>query len=293
MENATNSTTFKKIKTNACEINAVLHCNLTCRACSHRSPIFKKNITEPEVVYRDLKLLSKYVAPNMIRVVGGEPLLHPNIEELIEAIRRSDAAPWIRVVTNGVLLTKASQRFWSLVDEVYVSQYPGFHLDQQQLNSISEIAQAFKVTLKLNIFNHFRESLAGVESEDAELTRRIYNSCRIAHTWQCHAVHKGHYYLCPISLFQYLKPDGEFATDAIERVALNESEYLGESLRSLILRKTPLESCKKCLGNAGIRFDHSQTNRRDWMSSAMTSPKDLVDIGILNRLEREPDLDGD
>jgi GTP 3',8-cyclase len=280
------------ILTNACEINAVMHCNLSCRSCSHRSPTLRKRYVEPELVNRDLKIVGKYVSPKMVRVVGGEPLLHPQIDILLEAIRDAEICDWLRVVTNGVLLNKASPAFWQLVDEVYISHYPGFHLDDDSYKSISRKAAEAKVVLQVNVMDTFREATALLGTSNSILKSRIFHSCRIAHSWQCHTVHEGFYFLCPQSLFHWLT-----ATDKspipLDAVKLEDGDSLYDNLKQLISRRNPLDACTTCLGNAGKRFPHAQVSRRDWENYSRFSTEDLLDENILRRLENDPNYHAD
>ncbi len=44
--------------------------------------------------------------------MGGEPLLHPKVEQLLLQTRRVFSKADIRIVTNGILLDKMSDSFW-------------------------------------------------------------------------------------------------------------------------------------------------------------------------------------
>ncbi len=71
----------------ACEVNVVYHCNLSCRGCSHLSPIVPNHFVEPLQVFNDLAIVAKYYSSRYIRIIGGEPLLHPDIIQIIDAVR--------------------------------------------------------------------------------------------------------------------------------------------------------------------------------------------------------------
>ena len=74
------------IYTRVLEVNAVRHCNLSCRSCSHSSPLANKQVYHVDKVKSDLEKLSRFLKCETIRVVGGERLLHPEFNKLIKAI---------------------------------------------------------------------------------------------------------------------------------------------------------------------------------------------------------------
>ena len=92
------------IYTQILEINAVRHCNLSCRSCSHSSPIAEKENIDPSVVGKDLRSLSRFLKCQVVRILGGEPLLHPSLKELLKEVKCSNISANICLVTNGILL---------------------------------------------------------------------------------------------------------------------------------------------------------------------------------------------
>ena len=48
----------------------------------------------------------------MISIFGGEPLLHPRIGKVLDAIRKSWPNAQLRLITNGYLLKKYDPEMW-------------------------------------------------------------------------------------------------------------------------------------------------------------------------------------
>lgn len=96
----------------ACEIGINYNCKLSCRGCSHLSPAFIKRFEVPAPIFNACSILGKYYHPKYIKLVGGEPLLHPDLLQVIDAIRSSGLSNYIQVVTNGQLLANMSDEFW-------------------------------------------------------------------------------------------------------------------------------------------------------------------------------------
>ena len=112
------------------EIQLAEHCNLNCKACSNFSPIAEKEFVNVEEFERDFARLGHIFSHECGRIylLGGEPLLHPDITTLIKIARSSFLKGDIFVFTNGILLTKMPAEFWNACREyniaILISAYP-------------------------------------------------------------------------------------------------------------------------------------------------------------------------
>lgn len=135
------------------EVHITEHCNLNCKYCNHFSPIAKEEYLSLEEYKSDLKRLSDLFNGEMkqIKLLGGEPLLHPQIIEFVTATRKYFPNGEIKILTNGILLPKMKDEFWRVCHEtgtiVYYTKYP-IKLD---IDKISQ--QASKYNVPLEIFN--------------------------------------------------------------------------------------------------------------------------------------------
>src|SRR5436305_14188642 len=78
----------------------IRRCNLSCAYCNEYD-----NFSKPvslETMLRRLELLGN-LKTGVITLSGGEPLLHPELDEIIRGIRRN--ATLAGLITNGYLLT--------------------------------------------------------------------------------------------------------------------------------------------------------------------------------------------
>jgi GTP 3',8-cyclase len=277
-----------KIHSQSCELNVVYHCNLSCRACSHLSPQMKKSLVAPEEVYNDFSILAKYYRPEHVRLLGGEPLLHPALVEIVDAVRRSNISDRIRVITNGILLWKMPDLFWQGVDEIHISAYPGYEPSDEKEERYRRQAIEHNVDLKILYFDSFRESYSELGTTDRNLIKRLYSTCQIAHVWQCHNVSDGYFYKCPQSLCipRALK-DIPLAKTADDGIKITDSGTFLSELQRYLESKEPLHACQYCLGSAGKLFPHEQEPRH--IARAARSTEELVDIEFLETLECDVD----
>jgi len=95
-------------------INVSKHCNLNCKGCDHFSPLSKEKFYDIAVLKKDLQQLSKLLAQKVsgIYLLGGEPLLHPDIIEYMKITREYFPTAEIFILTNGILLVAMKPEFW-------------------------------------------------------------------------------------------------------------------------------------------------------------------------------------
>ena len=96
------------------EFHLVEHCNLRCAGCTHFSSIAKEEYADLSDFRRDINRLSELTGgvTRFINLLGGEPLLHPQICDFFDVARNAFPNSIIRVVTNGIKLVDMEQDFW-------------------------------------------------------------------------------------------------------------------------------------------------------------------------------------
>jgi organic radical activating enzyme len=239
----------------AFEINAAWHCNLACVACSHASPVTQSAFADPETARKDLANLASVVTIKELRVVGGEPLLHPQLGTLLQAVRDSNIGGKLCITTNGTRLHLVDLSWLPLVDLVYVSRYPRVSVRQRGLDSLCALARRYGTEVVVKDYDTFRQVRSSVPL-DAGQTQAVFDTCQVAHKWSCHTVHEGHVYLCPV----VLSPGGPTP----ERCRIEPTGNLRERLRQFLERRTPLRACSTCLGTVGNMIPHRQANAKTW-----------------------------
>lgn len=127
---------------NYIETHLVDHCNLKCRGCSHFSGLagpYFKNLSEYEDEIRQLAKITNHNI-HTIRLMGGEPLLHPDVVEFCIVTRQYFPYSQIALVSNGILLPKLTDEQINTLNhyniELCMSNY-GLKLDQNQINKFN------------------------------------------------------------------------------------------------------------------------------------------------------------
>jgi organic radical activating enzyme len=106
------------------------HCNLNCKGCSHFSPLVNGEVfTDIEIFKRDMARL-RQLFDNIyeIRLMGGEPLLHPELLSFFDVTRQTFPRARIALFTNGIRLLNMDDMFWDSCAQnqilVKLSYYP-------------------------------------------------------------------------------------------------------------------------------------------------------------------------
>lgn len=273
----------KVINPRGLEINVVEHCNLSCRACSHASPMLRRADADPDRVHSDLRLLAQSYSPAFVKVLGGEPLLHRELPRLLDRIRESGITDRIILTTNGVLLHRKGAELWGRIDSLEMSEYPGHEPTIEQYELIADRARTHGVNVCVNRFERFRESYSEVGTHDEDLVEDIFDTCQMAHEWFCHTVHEGNFYLCPQSLF--LPRIGVAHAGPPDGLPIETDEGFASLLLAYIERRSPLNSCRNCLGSVGKLLPHQQVRRNAWQQPQQIPVEDLLDRPHLEALK--------
>lgn len=229
------------------EVHLTDHCNLNCAGCSHFSSIAEKYFMDINHFSNDIERLSKLSGGKVcrLRLMGGEPLLHPDIIQFIEIARRNFPKSIIEICTNGILLGKMADGFWQSCHdnniEINISYYP-INLDYTAIN---KLALKHKIILKAGIdtsmrnFRNLRMDLNGLQ----RYKKNWYNC---GHANSCVNLYEGKLFTCDVlahsrHLSKYFDKPLEVAeTDYVD---IHKARDMKEILKGI---SKPVKFCKYC-----------------------------------------------
>lgn len=147
---------FTKPELSYLELHLTDHCNLNCKGCGHFSPLADKWFADISVFEKDMQRLAQLFSNiTDMRLMGGEPLLHPEMTKFLFASRKYFPKANISVVTNGLLLHKMMNTFWQTCSSqnitIDISVYP----IKPDIEKIKKIARNNSVKLNINKINTF------------------------------------------------------------------------------------------------------------------------------------------
>jgi uncharacterized Fe-S cluster-containing radical SAM superfamily protein len=242
-----------KIATHALEVHVVDHCNLRCAGCCVLSPLASRRFLEPELLARDLAWAGRVLRPTVLKLSGGEPLLSGDIVALAKVARASGVAPRLSITTNGVLLARAPDALFEVLDAITVSVYPEVGIDERALAALRERAARFGVVLNEKRQDAFQSMTRGVPETAPAVTREVFESCWLRH--RCHTLRDGVFFACS-------RPPGLVGSSE-DGLSLAPRAGLVDDLRSYLERTEPLASCSHCLGGTGAFVPFRQLTRRE------------------------------
>ncbi len=108
---------MKRRELETIELHAAEHCNLNCKFCSMFCGLVKEPaFPDYEKTKRGLEELKKYITHvKKVRIIGGEPLLNPELGRYIGLVRSLYPYTNIRLITNGILVKSMSE---SLIETI-------------------------------------------------------------------------------------------------------------------------------------------------------------------------------
>jgi hypothetical protein len=241
------------------ETNVTIACQLRCVACNHfvalQTNEARKRLADPVQVYDDCAALSKFLHVDAWGALGGEPLLHPHLIEVLTAVQKTKIADVLEVWTNGIAVrSKMTPALWDAFDRLILSVYPGT-LDDAEIDWIKGACAEAQVELHIKderAVPNF-ERLLEPTASDGLATHRKYKACFFKD--YSRVVDRGYFYRCCTSPFipRLLLglPEG---TDGIAVSGLTEARLL-----QFLNQEEAPASCQMCSG-----LDPSIRRRVDW-----------------------------
>jgi len=236
------------------ELHVVEHCNLNCGGCNHFSSLAKEEYLQPEQFERDMKRLAelskKYFA---IKMLGGEPLLHPEITAFFDIARKYFPSTPLQITTNGLLLLKQPDEFWKNCNKnkiiISVSQYP-IKLNKK---AIKMTAKAHKVKLAFNgPMIEERMTKLPLDLSGSQDMKKSFQKCAIS--WGCCVtLREGRIYTCCIAA--HIRFFNEFFK---QNLAITSEDYIdihkANSMEEIIdFLEKPFPFCRYC-NVSGTKF---------------------------------------
>ncbi len=251
------------------EISIVNHCNLHCRACNHASPAISRKLEDPSAIVAWCeKLAFLGLRAKVARLLGGEPLLHPSLVEIVRSVKASGIATEVEVLTNGTRLVAQPREFWESCDTVRISVYPGIKIPRNE-NFVT-----FADKIRIKEFPQFSESYSSHRHATREEVRKVYDACRVRLATK--GIVRGRFYRCMrapyITQAIGLGDDGR-----------DISTLTADSLRSYLDEDKPLHGCLHCTGSSGKWFHHEQLRGAAWLQAQDRPLSEMLEEGGIGK----------
>jgi hypothetical protein len=144
-----------RLMTWSLEVHVVHHCNLRCAHCCTLSPGLRPRFADPDVLRRDLALAAGALEPAVLKLTGGEPLLHPNLAACLDAARGAGIARRVSLTTNGHLAPRVPDAVFEKLDALTLSLYPSAPLPDAALADLDARCERHGVALHIKWVDRF------------------------------------------------------------------------------------------------------------------------------------------
>ena len=139
----------------AAEIHLADYCNLNCKGCTHYSPIFERVLPDTKKRLADIKKLSDLFENVFVfSLLGGEPLLNPQLEEYVTESRKALPKAELQLVTNGLLIPKLEEKVLGSLKQnkvtVVISEYQPTH---KMMDAIKETLERFQIDYSIRKYD--------------------------------------------------------------------------------------------------------------------------------------------
>lgn len=256
-----------RLRVEAFELHVTEHCNLRCANCCNMSPLVPEKFLSVEETRALCERMSRVLIADVFKIMGGEPLLHPDIAGVLRAVRSTPIGDRVRLFTNGLLLPSMPAAFWEALDELTISDYSSAKLKPAVLELAARQSALHGFVLNVKPVNEFSQVLSPRFRHDAAQVRQTFERCWLRH--RCLIVRGGRFYMCTRAAYaaDFLAHAAhEAAPGALDRsgdgVPLDAPELLA-TLEEYLNRTEPLGACRYCFGSDGAVEPHYQLKRAE------------------------------
>ncbi len=183
-------------------------CTFRCKECIEMIPYLKKHEDiAKEEIFRDIdNLVSSVDECVFMELIGGEPFLYKDLDEVIRYILKQDKIRNIAVVTNGTV--NISAEMLSLLKHEKISVIVSDYGISDKCGTFVEILKEHAICVQvLQEQEWFAPGEAHKRNRRMDDLKRQYDKCHSP--WWCKTIYKGDMYAC------------------VRSVALHELGYIG------------------------------------------------------------------
>lgn len=242
------------------ETHIVDHCNLKCKGCSHFSGIAKEHYKSLDDFDREMERLASIESIKTIRIMGGEPLLHPRFQDFCISARNFFPDADVVLVTNGILI----DRIAPFIDTFNANRIAVCMSDYNLRNKIDVVRQ-------LNRFYGHNKGMmynVSLDVNGSQNPTKSFNYCDLAgNKW--YFLKDGRLYTCCVmaNIDTFIEHFGVDMPYDIDDVSIDIFNHTANEIETFLRR--PHNACKYCdtiqRKNSYGAFSTSKGDINEWL----------------------------
>lgn len=247
----------------------VSHCNLNCKYCDHFTPLAKEKVFDVKTLKKEFERVKEIMEVGSIGIMGGEPLLHPNINEVLCMFREIFKHTRLFILTNGIKLNSMEEDFWTTCRDnkigILISKFP-LKID---FTNVFEKAKKYKIPIDYygaaeNEYKTMYKMALDLEGKQDPID--MYKRC-----WQnkggCTYFEEGKFYRC--TTVGNIKNFNNYFN---QNLKVSKKDYLDiykvRSIKQIYnYFNNQIDFCKHCNFKAeqsGLPFELSKKDIKEW-----------------------------
>lgn len=253
------------------QIHASCHCNLNCKGCNAFCPIIEESFADTEMIRKDLARLSDLTdgSIGMLTISGGEPMLNPHLTEILVYARKCFSGQKLQIITNGILLEKASDEFWTVCKDnrviISLTRYP----IEINIEKIKKIAMKYNVNLVYQDDTDIREKtmyFTPLDSSGKQNINKNYRLCYMSN--YTFTLENGKLYTCPT--IAHIEQFNKYFN---QHFIVSERDYIdiyqAKSMDKIMsFMREPMPFCRYCNKKkriSGLKWELSKKEFSEWI----------------------------
>jgi MoaA/NifB/PqqE/SkfB family radical SAM enzyme len=250
------------------ETHVTEHCNLNCAGCLHFSSLADEINLDPASFEHDCARLAK-ISPKLstLKLLGGEPLLHPKLSVFFEIARRYFKTTIIQLTTNGTLLSRQPDGFWDACRKykiyIEISDYP-LNID---VKTIRKKCGKYRACVGYSTPRENEMYKMVLDLDGAQDPETNFASCMWGKYTDCVTLRDGKIYTCPMAAHiqffnKYFNKDLKITeADYVDIHSVTDKKSIFEFLGK------PFPFCRYCKPSAmagGVKWAISKKDISEW-----------------------------
>jgi len=250
------------------EVHLTDHCNLNCAGCSHFSSIASEYYLDCQTFEMDCKRLYELTHGKIERIhlLGGEPLLHPELNRIMTIAGKYFNDGVIELITNGILLLKQQEKFWEICKKfgitIIITKYPIRRDDEK----IIKMTEKYKIDLEYwggeeKTFHQIPFDIDGEQDP-----KESFKKCETKNL--CIQLREGKLYTCHTAA--YIKIFNEYFN---KKLITNENDFIdiykAQNIKEILkFLSKPIPFCRYCniqKTKNGIAWNISEKKITEWI----------------------------
>lgn len=223
-------------------------CSLRCRDCSYLIPYYKMPTDYPlDEIFEGLDRFTESVdVIGRLSILGGEPLMHTGLKEIMEKVSSKGNIITAEIVTNGTIMP-GKEILEAIKKHGICVSISNYGVNSPKAAQIKKAADEMGIICSIKLDNTWYDSGAPKpRNRKKEDNKTYFENCSARSI--CSSLQKGEYHLCPrsahgIALGLIPKKESDFIN--VTDYTLTH-EQLKEKLKNYIFNPPCLTACDYC-----------------------------------------------